>query len=201
MGRMLCISSHRAFTIAKPVARRKQRQLSVELDELGDEGLELRLQSATESPARPDHRLARAISEAMTAGRPALVAEVGRSDGGDAATVANLATSLVECGVDAIAVRTDSDDSPAGLADLFAVIRAVGNRVPVLQRDWILHLLQVASAKEAGAAGVLGAVASVTGPRGTPVLSSFAAAVGLDCPVEVGWEGEGPARPGPVAAG
>lgn len=45
--------------------------------------------------------------------------------------------------------------------------------------------LQVVEAKEAGAAGVLGAIANVCGPRGAPVLSSYAAAIGLDCPVEV----------------
>lgn len=43
---------------------------------------------------------------------------------------------------------------------------------------------QVAEAKEAGAAGVLGIVASVSG-RGAPVCSSYAAALGLDSPVEV----------------
>ena len=32
---------------------------------------------------------------------------------------------------------------------------------------------------------MLGAVANVSGPRGAPVLSSYAAAIGLDCPVEV----------------
>lgn len=46
-------------------------------------------------------------------------------------------------------------------------------------------LSQVVEAKEAGAAGVLGAIANVCGPRGAPVLSSYAAAIGLDCPVEV----------------
>jgi len=40
-------------------------------------------------------------------------------------------------------------------------------------------------AKESGCAGIIGVVASITGDRGTPVLSSFAAALGLDCPVEV----------------
>lgn len=39
-------------------------------------------------------------------------------------------------------------------------------------------------AKEAGAAGVLCIVASVS-VKGAPVLSSFAAALGLDAPVEV----------------
>ena len=46
--------------------------------------------------------------------------------------------------------------------------------------------LQIVEAKEAGAAGVLGTIANVSGPRGAPVLSSYAAAIGLDCPVEVG---------------
>ena len=45
--------------------------------------------------------------------------------------------------------------------------------------------LQIVEAKEAGAAGVLGTIANVSGPRGAPVLSSYAAAIGLDCPVEV----------------
>ena len=44
---------------------------------------------------------------------------------------------------------------------------------------------QVVEAKEAGAAGVLGTIANESGPRGAPVLSSYAAAIGLDCPVEV----------------
>jgi indole-3-glycerol phosphate synthase len=56
--------------------------------------------------------------------------------------------------------------------------------VPVLRRDWIIHPIQIVEAKEAGAAGVLGVVAQVSS-RGTGVMSSFAAAIGLDAPVEV----------------
>jgi Indole-3-glycerol phosphate synthase len=48
----------------------------------------------------------------------------------------------------------------AGLADLFAVSQAVD--APVLMRDWILHPLQIVDAREAGAAGVLGIVTSVS---------------------------------------
>lgn len=39
-------------------------------------------------------------------------------------------------------------------------------------------------AKEAGAAGIIGVVANVLG-NGSPVMSSFAAAIGLDAPIEV----------------
>jgi indole-3-glycerol phosphate synthase len=56
--------------------------------------------------------------------------------------------------------------------------------VPVLRRDWIIHPIQIVEAKEAGAAGVVGVVAQVSG-RGTGVMSSFSAAIGLDAPVEV----------------
>lgn len=45
--------------------------------------------------------------------------------------------------------------------------------------------MQILEAREAGASGVLGVVTCVTGPETTPLLSSFAAAIGLDCPVEV----------------
>lgn len=43
---------------------------------------------------------------------------------------------------------------------------------------------QVAEAKEAGAAGIIGVIANVLG-NGSPIMSSFAAAIGLDAPVEV----------------
>jgi hypothetical protein len=46
------------------------------------------------------------------------------------------------------------------------------------------HLWQVAEAKEAGAAGIIGVIANVLG-NGSPIMSSFAAAIGLDAPVEV----------------
>jgi indole-3-glycerol phosphate synthase len=55
--------------------------------------------------------------------------------------VARLAAQYTESGADAIAVLTDIEESPNGLADLFATCRAV--KAPVLQRDWFLHLLQV----------------------------------------------------------
>ena len=43
---------------------------------------------------------------------------------------------------------------------------------------------QVVEAKEAGAAGVIGVIANVLG-NGSPVMSSFAAAIGLDAAIEV----------------
>ena len=65
----------------------------------------------------------------------------------------------------------------------------IEENVLALTAEWYTRslpdILQVVEAKEAGAAGVLGTIANVSGPRGAPVLSSYAAAIGLDCPVEV----------------
>lgn len=46
-------------------------------------------------------------------------------------------------------------------------------------RVWLplLHAVQIANAKEAGAAGVIETIASVTS-RGTPLMSSFSSAIG-----------------------
>jgi indole-3-glycerol phosphate synthase len=44
--------------------------------------------------------------------------------------------------------------------------------------------MQVVETKEAGASGVLGVVTQVSG-QGTPVLSAFAATLGMDAPIEV----------------
>ena len=198
------------------------------------EALDTRLQSAAQSPAQPPHRLAALIERAIPRGSCVLVLEACRSSSVTSPQqLGALAARLVAAGADAVAVRTDSDDTAHGLADLFEVCRSVPE-VPVLRRDWFLHpfqvravhqherapprvheralphvqrpqftctserctsarclllttlpltTTQVVDTKEAGAAGIIGAVASIGG-RGTPLMSSFAAALGLDCPGE-----------------
>ena len=84
--------------------------------------------------------------------------------------------SLTNDGVRNWSCRTDSEETPSGTGDLFAVCQAV--KVPVMRRDWILHPLQIVDTRSAGAAGCIGIVASVMN-RATPVLSSFAAAIGI----------------------
>lgn len=59
-----------------------------------------------------------------------------------------------------------------------------GIPIPVLARDWVVHPLQLAEAKAAGAGGLLGAAAAVLG-RGASILTSMGAAMGLDVPLEV----------------
>lgn len=71
-----------------------------------------------------------------------MIAEVPRlSPTEPASELATRAVQLVHAGFDAVCVRTDALDTPTPLQDLLAVVRAV--RVPVLQRDWFIHPLQV----------------------------------------------------------
>ncbi|PSC68944.1 Isovaleryl-dehydrogenase [Micractinium conductrix] len=189
---------------------RKQQEVSAQLAELGVGAVEERLQSATAAPARPAFRLAELAATIVPTGRPVLVIELARGEGcaESSEALAALATAAIKAGADALAVKTDASDTPEPLKDLLAVTRAAaasgprrpGSSMeaaavaagmarelgppPVLERNWFLHPLQVVTAKEAGAAGIIGTIASVTS-RGTPIMSSFAAAIGLDCPVEV----------------
>ena len=74
--------------------------------------------------------------------RPLLIAEVPkRSLDEPAERLAERAKLLEAAGAHALSVRTDADDTASGLADLFAVVRAVP-RLPVLRRDWFIHPLQ-----------------------------------------------------------
>ncbi|KAH7619923.1 hypothetical protein Ndes2526B_g05168 [Nannochloris sp. 'desiccata'] len=183
------------------IIKRKQQQLAQRLEELGEEGLEERLQSAASNPSAYPYRLARLIADTTPTGRPVLVFEIARTSTSvgqqtDTTTtissskeLAEVATRLSKGGADALIVPTDSEDTPEGLSDLFNVSRAAAEirpiPPPVLCRDWFLHPLQIVDAKEAGCAGVVGIIASVTGARGTPVMSSFSSALGLDAPVEI----------------
>lgn len=163
--------------------KRKQKEIESALMELGDEGIEERLKSAVENPAPQPFRLSKMIVSATETGITPLLVEVCRpSPDSTSQDLANLAKQYVQGGANALVVRTDSSDTPEGLKDLFTVCQTC--KVPVLRRDWMIHPLQIAEAKEAGAAGVLGVINQVNG-RGTPVMSSFAAAIGMDAPVEV----------------
>lgn len=84
--------------------------------------------------------------------------------------------------VDALCVSTDPGVSPEGVKSLFLISNSV--KVPILAKDWFIHPMQILDAKEAGACGLIGIVASVS-KSGTQLLTGFASAIGLDCPVEV----------------
>ncbi|KAF5840700.1 hypothetical protein DUNSADRAFT_15795 [Dunaliella salina] len=176
----------RAFNRLSATIKRKQKELEAQLHEMGQEALEERLKSAVQVPAAPAYRLASLIAEAVPTGVAVLVLELARPENTSTTSqeLAQMAREFVAAGADALAVRCDSNDTTSGLTDLFCVTQAVGKDVPVIANDWMIHPLQVVEVKQTGAAGVLGIIHQVNG-RGTAVMSSFTAAIGLDCPVEV----------------
>jgi len=164
------------------LVRRKHTEVAETLEELGIEAVEERMQSAVASPSQPPFRVAQAISAPRLQGMPAVIVELARAPGQNTEGLLETARMLEKSGAEAIVLRTDGDDTPSGLLDLFEVCRSV--RVPVLRKELVLHPIQVVESKEAGAAGVVGVITSVTG-NGTPTLARFAAAIGLDAPVEI----------------
>ncbi|KAI8101053.1 hypothetical protein M9434_005433 [Picochlorum sp. BPE23] len=173
------------------IIKRKKEKIQAYLDEIGVEELENRLQDALKIGAGPTpFAFSQKVAEVgMVEGRPLLIFEVGRSEGeGESAEsaekVAERAARLVQAGADALSVRVDEEVTPEGDKDAFVVCQACRS-VPVFYRDWLLHPVQLVNAKSTGCSGVLGIVASVSGPKGTPVMSSFGSALGLDSPVEV----------------
>jgi hypothetical protein len=92
-------------------------------------------------------------------------------------TAAPVPWSPQEGGASALAVRTDSAATPAGLRDLFSVQQAVPG-VPVLARDWLIHPLQVGPSTQdaTGCSGRLGAQAALG--KG-PGVSTFVLAAGI----------------------
>mmetsp|Transcript_24939 Transcript_24939/g.59337 ORF Transcript_24939/g.59337 Transcript_24939/m.59337 type:complete len:381 (+) Transcript_24939:79-1221(+) len=161
------------------LVRRKHTEVAETLEELGIEAVEERMQSAVASPSQPPFRVAQAISAPRLQGMPAVIVELARAPGQNTEGLLETARMLEKSGAEAIVLRTDGDDTPSGLLDLFEVCRSV--RVPVLRKELVLHPIQVVESKEAGAAGVVGVITSVTG-NGTPTLARFAAAIGEDAP-------------------
>lgn len=125
--------------------------------ELGEENLEERLTSATRSPAQPAHRLAQLIADVVPTGRPVLVLELARGPHvASSAALGELAAAALAAGADALAVKTDSEDTPEPLKDVLAATQAAAaaferqrpppranpfagpqpGPAPVLQRDW-----------------------------------------------------------------
>lgn len=72
-----------------------------------------------------------------------IIAEVPRKNPEeDSQQLGERARLLQRAGVHALSVRTDQDDTPSGLRDLFSVVQSA-QQVPVFRRDWFIHPLQV----------------------------------------------------------
>lgn len=159
-------------------SRRRADSLAGRLDAL-------REQAAAMPPAR-------GFARALTAGRPAVIAEVKRRSPsrGDLAprmdAVAQ-AERYAAGGAAAISVLTEPDHFAGSNDDLVAVRRAVP--VPVLRKDFTVAPVQVWEARAIGADAVLLIVAALDQPALAGLLAESAAA-GLDALVEVHTEEE-----------
>ena len=187
-GGRLCShdGEERKETRLEVIIKKKKEKIQQILDDMGEEALDERLSSATMAgPGANPYAFSQKISEVgMVEGRPLLIFEISRQDGAETSEkLAERAKAWVDSGADALCVRIDEESTPQGERDLFMVSKACPN-VPIFCRDWFLHPLQIVDAKSAGCTGVLGITASVLS-KGSAVMSSFGAALGLDCPVEV----------------
>lgn len=187
-GGRLCSQDgeERKETRLEVIIKKKKEKIQQILDDMGEEALDERLSSATMAgPGANPYAFSQKISEVgMVEGRPLLIFEISRQDGAETSEkLAERAKAWVDSGADALCVRIDEESTPQGERDLFMVSKACPN-VPIFCRDWFLHPLQIVDAKAAGCTGILGITASVLS-KGSAVMSSFGAALGLDCPVEV----------------
>lgn len=162
------------------ILKNKQRILQSQLSRLENGQLESRLSSL--EPYESPYRLLDTIAGQLMQGKTTVVAEIARlSPSESLESFSSRCSKYVEWGADALAVCTDEEKSPNGVADLTAACRAVN--VPVLRKDWIIHPLQVAETREAGASS-LTAVYSVLG-KGSPAILQYAVSLGLDAILEV----------------
>ncbi|MCO5580840.1 hypothetical protein L7F22_034713 [Adiantum nelumboides] len=159
------------------ILHNKQRALQSQLSSLPSQQQLARLTSLP--PSASPHLLLTALRSSSST---AIVAEVARlSPAESPQSLASRCKNYVQSGADAIAVRTDEEASPDGLADLIAVCSAV--QVPVIQTDWFLHPIQIAESREAGAAALTLVHAILK--NGLWPLQSYALSLGLDSIVEL----------------
>jgi indole-3-glycerol phosphate synthase len=135
---------------------------------------------------------ARGFARALTAGRPAVIAEVKRRSPsrGDLAPRLDVVARVegyVRGGAAAVSVLTEPHHFSGSNDDLVAVRRAVP--VPVLRKDFTVAPVQVWEARAIGADAVLLIVAALDG-EALGALLAEAAAAGLDALVEVHTEAE-----------
>ena len=138
---------------------------------------------------------ARALQRAD--GRIAVIAEIKRRSpsAGDIAAQADAphqARRYQEAGADALSVLTDTKYFGGTLDDLRLVVREFsthGRALPCLRKDFFVHPVQVAEAREAGASAILIIVRALIDDE-IKALADAARAAGLDALFEIHDEGD-----------
>eukprot|EP00210_Caulerpa_lentillifera_P001404 g1349.t1 len=175
-------SSDRQRSGLVEIIERKQKELAIRINEIGEQEVLERVSTALEWQNPNPHRFAQLVTSIkMQRGRPVLVFELKP----ETKQVVQRAMKLELSSVDALCISTDPgvSSSSEGVKSLFLVTTS-SVKIPVFAKDWFIHPIQILDVKEAGASGLIGIIASVS-KSGTQLLSGYAAALGLDGPVEV----------------
>jgi indole-3-glycerol phosphate synthase len=148
--------------------------------------------------ARLDARMPRPPSFAAALrrgdGRLAVIAEIKRRSpsAGDiqpGASAPEQARRYQAAGADALSVLTDEKFFGGSLGDLEAAVAEVAGAVPCLRKDFMVHPIQVAEARLAGASAILIIVRALDDEE-IRTLQGAAGAAGLDALFEVHNESE-----------
>jgi len=127
-------------------------------------------------------------------GRLAVIAEIKRRSpsAGDirpGASASEQARRYRAAGADALSVLTDERFFGGALGDLEAAVAEVAGAVPCLRKDFMIHPVQVAEARAAGASAILIIVRALKDEE-IRLLQGAAHAAGLDALFEVHDEAE-----------
>jgi len=127
-------------------------------------------------------------------GRLAVIAEIKRRSpsAGDirpGASAPEQARRYRAAGADALSVLTDGKYFGGALADLEAAVAEVAGAIPCLRKDFMVHPVQVAEARAAGASAILIIVRALDDEE-IRILQGAARAAGLDALFEIHDEAE-----------
>jgi indole-3-glycerol phosphate synthase len=127
-------------------------------------------------------------------GRLAVIAEIKRRSpsAGEirpGASAPEQARRYRAAGADALSVLTDEKYFGGALADLEGAVAEVAGAIPCLRKDFMIHPLQVAEARQAGASAILIIVRALDDEE-IRTLHGAARAAGLDALFEVHSEAE-----------
>jgi len=132
--------------------RRKHKEVTERLENLGPEGVEFNLRYAT--PSKSSHHLLKCITAAnQMDARTALIIEVIQPQGDSSCqSLVSRCEHLVAMGADALAANTDAESTSRGSQELEAISATMS--VPVVRLDWIIHPIQLTETTALGATGI-----------------------------------------------
>lgn len=173
--------------ILKRILRVKAREVST-----GAEHISLREMSERARHQAPARRFRAALQARISAGHPAVVAEMKRASPSkglirDPFVPAEIAASYARAGATALSVLTDREFFQGGPEHL--VQARASTNLPIIRKDFTIDQYQIYESRALGADAVLLIVAAL-GDAQLVEFSGLAGHLGMDCLVEVHDEEE-----------